>query len=164
VDVAGRWGIPFHEEDLGLTLGVWGYPMGRISSCRSSVPSTPRDLGAQVAEGFGDPLNNLVTGNPWTPLLDSVRAGRGSPASTNGPATSRRWPISSAPRSTIMRQFARFIGSGERALIRHQEENLPPNPSFSQRDDRGSPGALENSARRPGMISQAANVSEVSKQ
>src|SRR5215475_1298270 len=23
VDVAGRWGIPHHQEDLGLTMGVW---------------------------------------------------------------------------------------------------------------------------------------------
>ena len=28
VDVAGRWGIPYHENDLGITFGVWGIPEG----------------------------------------------------------------------------------------------------------------------------------------
>ena len=28
VDVMGRWGVPYHEEDLGLTLGSWGVPEG----------------------------------------------------------------------------------------------------------------------------------------
>src|SRR5207245_8583773 len=52
VDVAGRWGIPFHEEDLGLTLGKWGGP-GRgyivVAVLRSS---TPRHLRVSVAEGL----------------------------------------------------------------------------------------------------------------
>ena len=30
VDVAGRWGIPYHEQDLGITLGVWGIPEAPI--------------------------------------------------------------------------------------------------------------------------------------
>ena len=64
VDVAGRWGIPFHEEDLGLTLGAWGIPEGPYIVVPVLGPSTPRDLGGQVAEGFGDPWNLLVTGNP----------------------------------------------------------------------------------------------------
>ena len=55
VDVAGRWGVPFHEDDLGLTFGAWGLPEGPYLVVPILGPSTPRDLSGQVAEGFGDP-------------------------------------------------------------------------------------------------------------
>src|SRR5215469_6052053 len=44
VDVAGRWGIPFHEEDLGLTLGTWGVPEGPylVVPVRAVDPARPR--------------------------------------------------------------------------------------------------------------------------
>jgi len=44
----------------------WGYPRGRISSCRSSVPRPRATSAPKLQRGFGDPWNNLVTGNPWT--------------------------------------------------------------------------------------------------
>jgi phospholipid-binding lipoprotein MlaA len=163
VDVAGRWGIPFHEEDLGLTLGVWGVPEGPYLVVPILGPSTPRDLGAQVAEGFGDPWNNLVTGNPWT--LYWIPFVRGGVAGID--QRSRYIETLADIERTSLDYYATIRSlyrQRREALIRHQEENLPPNPSFTQRDDRGSPGALANSASRPGMISQAANVSEVSKQ
>ena len=113
VDVAGRWGIPYHEQDLGVTLGVWGIPEGPYLVVPVLGPSDPRDLGGEVAEGFADPWNRS---SPATlhPLLDSVCARRGLPASISGRATSTRSPISSAPRSTIMRRSARSIGSAGR--------------------------------------------------
>ena len=85
--IAGRWGVPFHEEDLGLTLGTWGVPEGPYLVVPILGPSTPRDLGGQVAEGFGDPWNRLVTGSPWNlywiPFVRGGVAGgiceRGSP-------------------------------------------------------------------------------------
>src|ERR1700746_1560082 len=43
VDVAGRWGIPFHEEDLGLTLGTWGIPEGPYLGVAGLGPSAPGD-------------------------------------------------------------------------------------------------------------------------
>lgn len=162
VDVAGRWGIPFHEEDLGLTLGVWGIPEGPYIVVPILGPSTPRDLGGQVAEGFGDPWNRLVTGNPWT--LYWIPFVRGGVAGID--QRSRYIETLADIERTSLDYYAtiRSLYRQRRAaLIRHQEENLPPNPSFTQRDDRGSPGALANSASRPAMISQAANVSEVSK-
>lgn len=66
VDVAGRWGIPYHEQDLGITLGVWGVPAGPYLVVPILGPSDPRDLAAEFAEGYGDPWNRLVTGNPFT--------------------------------------------------------------------------------------------------
>jgi len=163
VDVAGRWGIPFHEEDLGLTLGVWGVPEGPYIVVPILGPSTPRDLGGQVAEGFGDPWNNLVTGNPWT--LYWIPFVRGGVAGID--QRSRYIETLADIERTSLDYYATIRSlyrQRREALIRHQEENLPPPVGVSQRDNRGSPGAPANSASRAGMISQAANVSEVSKQ
>jgi len=163
VDVAGRWGIPFHEEDLGLTLGAWGVPEGPYIVVPILGPSTPRDLGGQVAEGFGDPWNNLVTGNPWT--LYWIPFVRGGVAGID--QRSRYIETLADIERTSLDYYATIRSlyrQRREALIRHQEENLPPPVGVSQRDNRGSPGAPANSASRAGMISQAANVSEVSKQ
>jgi phospholipid-binding lipoprotein MlaA len=162
VDVAGRWGTPFHEEDLGLTLGVWGIPEGPYIVVPILGPSTPRDLGGQFAEGFGDPWNILVTGNPWTLYwIPFVRGG------VSGIDQRSRYieTLNDIERTSL--DYYATIRSLYRqrraALIRNDRENLPPNPSFTKRDDRGSPPGLASSATHPAMVSQAANVSEVSK-
>jgi phospholipid-binding lipoprotein MlaA len=162
VDVAGRWGIPYHEEDLGLTLGVWGVPEGPYIVVPVLGPSTPRDLGGQVAEGFGDPWNNLVTGNPWTLYwIPFVRGG------VNGIDQRSRYIETLADIERTSLDYYATIRSLYRqrraALIRHEDENLPPKAGFTQRDDRGSPGTLANSATRRAVVSEAANVSEVVK-
>ena len=55
IDVAGRWGqLPYHEQDLGVTFGVWGIPEGPYLVVPVLGPSDPRDLVGQVGEGFGD--------------------------------------------------------------------------------------------------------------
>src|SRR5712671_7744290 len=163
IDVAGRWGeLPYHEDDLGLTFGVWGIPEGPYLVIPVLGPSTPRDLTGQVAEGFGDPFNYIVTGNPYT--LYWIPFVRGGVAGID--QRSRYIETLADIERTSLDYYATIRSlyrQRREALIRHQEENLPPNPSFSQRDDRSSPGALANSARRAGLIHQAANVSEVSK-
>jgi phospholipid-binding lipoprotein MlaA len=162
VDVAGRWGIPYHEEDLGLTLGTWGIPEGPYIVVPILGPSTPRDLGGQVAEGFGDPWNNLVTGSPWTLYwIPFVRGG------VSGIDQRSRYieTLTDIERTSL--DYYATIRSLYRqrraALIRNEQENLPPKPGFTQRDDRGSPGAPVKLATRPAQISEAAIVSEVFK-
>jgi phospholipid-binding lipoprotein MlaA len=162
VDVAGRWGTPFHEEDLGLTFGAWGIPEGPYIVVPVLGPSTPRDLGGQVAEGFGDPWNRLVTGSPWTLYwIPFVRGG------VSGIDQRSRYIETLADIERTSLDYYATIRSLYRqrraALIRNERENLPPNPSFSQRDDRGPGGAVANSAARPAVLSEAASVSEVSK-
>ena len=45
IDVAGRWGqLPYHEQDLGVTFGVWGVPEGPYLVVPVLGPSNPRDL------------------------------------------------------------------------------------------------------------------------
>jgi phospholipid-binding lipoprotein MlaA len=162
VDVAGRWGIPFHEEDLGLTFGAWGIPEGPYIVVPVLGPSTPRDLGGQVAEGFGDPWNLLVTGNPYTLYwIPFVRGG------TAGIDQRSRYIETLADIERTSLDYYATIRSLYRqrraALIRRERENLPPPVGVSQRDDRRSVGALTNSPVQTAVVSQAANVSEVVK-
>jgi phospholipid-binding lipoprotein MlaA len=163
VDVMGRWGVPYHEEDLGLTLGSWGVPEGPYLIVPILGPSTPRDLGGQVAEGFGDPWNRLVSGNPWT--LYWIPYARGA---LSGIDTRSRYIETLADIERTSLDYYATIRSLYRqrraALIRHEkEEELPPKAGFSRREDHGSPFTSVNTAARPAMISDASNLSEVSK-
>ena len=162
VDVAGRWGIPFHEEDLGLTLGAWGIPEGPYIVVPVLGPSTPRDLGGQVAEGFGDPWNLLVTGNPYTLYwIPFVRGG------VSGIDQRSRYIETLADIERTSLDYYATIRSLYRqrraALIRRERENLPPPVGVSQRDDWRSVGTLANSPVRTAVVPQAASVSEVVK-
>ena len=150
VDVAGRWGVPYHEEDLGLTLGAWGVPEGPYLVVPILGPSTPRDLGGQVAEGFGDPW----TGNPWTLYwIPFVRGG------VSGIDTRSRYIETLADIERTSLDYYATIRSLYRqrrtALIRHeQEENLPPKAGFTRREDRGTPSTVARSAVGPGVVSE----------
>src|SRR5229473_1268950 len=163
VDVAGRWGIPFHEEDLGLTLGAWGVPEGPYIVVPILGPSTPRDLGAQVAEGFGDPWNNLVTGNPWT--LYWIPFVRGGVAGID--QRSRYIETLADIERTSLDYYATIRSlyrQRREALIRHQkEQNLPPPSSFARNGRPAVPAATANPAAQAVFVSQSANVSEVSR-
>jgi phospholipid-binding lipoprotein MlaA len=163
VDVAGRWGVPFHEADLGLTLGTWGVPEGPYLVVPILGPSTPRDLGGQVAEGFGDPWTIIVTGTPYTLYwIPFVRGG------VAGIDTRSRYIETLADIERTSLDYYATIRSLYRqrraALIRHEkEENLPPKAGFSQRQDQSSPDTFVNSAARPDIISDASQASEVSR-
>src|SRR5437762_9060370 len=163
IDVAGRWGeLPYHEDDLGLTFAVWGVPEGPYLVVPVLGPSTPRDLGGQVAEGFGDPFNRLVTGNPYT--LYWIPFVRGGVAGID--QRSRYIETLADIERTSLDYYAtiRSLYRQRRAaLIRHERENLPPPAGFSQRDDRRSPAAFANATARRTVISEASNVPEVAK-
>jgi len=161
VDVMGRWGIPYHEEDLGLTFGSWGIPEGPYIVVPILGPSTPRDLGGQVAEGFGDPFNLMVTGNPYT--LYWIPFVRGA---VSGIDQRSRYIETLADIERTSLDYYATIRSLYRqrraALIRHEQENLPPPVGVSQRDNRDAPASSVNLAVRPAIISRGSNISEVS--
>jgi phospholipid-binding lipoprotein MlaA len=163
VDVMGRWGVPYHEEDLGLTLGTWGIPEGPYLVIPILGPSTPRDFGGQIAEGFGDPWNRLVTGDPWTlywiPFVRGLASGidqRSRYIETLADIERTSLDYYATIRSLYRQRRA--------ALIRHEpEEALPPKPGFSLRHDRGAPATAVNLAARPAIMPDTTNVFEVSK-
>jgi phospholipid-binding lipoprotein MlaA len=164
LDVAGRWGeLPYHEDDLGLTFGVWGIPEGPYLVVPVLGPSTPRDLGGQVAEGFGDPFNYIVTGNPYT--LYWIPFVRGGVAGID--QRSRYIETLADIERTSLDYYAtiRSLYRQRRAaLIRHEkEQNLPPPSSFSRNDSPAAPASAKNLAGRPVFVSETPNVPEVSR-
>jgi len=164
IDVAGRWGeLPYHEDDLGLTFGVWGIPEGPYLVVPVLGPATPRDLGGQVAEGFGDPFNRLVTGNPYT--LYWIPFVRGGVAGID--QRSRYIETLADIERTSLDYYAtiRSLYRQRRAaLIRHEkEQNLPPPSSFSRNDSPAAPVSAKSLAARPVFVSETPNVPEVSR-
>src|ERR1700756_5342526 len=163
IDVAGRWGqLPYHEQDLGVTFGVWGIPEGPYLVVPLLGPSDPRDLVGQTAEGFGDPFNRLVTANPYTLYwIPFVRGG------VSGIDQRSRYIETLADIERTSLDYYATIRSLYRqrraALIRRERENLPPPVGVSQRDDWRSVGTLANSPALTAVIPQAASVSEVVK-
>jgi phospholipid-binding lipoprotein MlaA len=164
VDVVGRWGqIPYHEEDLGVTFGVWGIPEGPYLVIPVLGPSNPRDLVGQVGEGFGDPWTVLVTGNPYT--LYWIPFVRGGVAGID--QRSRYIETLADIERTSLDYYAtiRSLYRQRRAaLIRHEkEQNLPPPSSFAQRGSRSSSAATTGPAAQTVFVSEAATVPEVSR-
>jgi phospholipid-binding lipoprotein MlaA len=59
-DVATQMGIPYHSNDLGVTLASWGFIEGPYIVVPVFGPSNPRDLIGQVGDGFADPGNYVA--------------------------------------------------------------------------------------------------------
>ena len=159
-DVAGRWGqLPYHEQDLGVTFGVWGIPEGPYVVVPVLGPSDPRDLVGQTAEGFGDPFNRLVTGNPYT--LYWIPFVRGGVAGID--QRSRYIETLADIERTSLDYYAtiRSLYRQRRAaLVRGERENLPPPASFSGNI---SPAASVNPQPGTAIVSAAQTASEVAR-
>ena len=56
-DVAADWGYPYHDEDFGQTLAVWGVPEGPYVMLPLFGPSNPRDAVGLVVDFLTDPFN-----------------------------------------------------------------------------------------------------------
>lgn len=73
-DVASELGIPFHDEDFGQTLAVWGVGEGFYIMLPILGPSNPRDVAGLVSEFYLDPVN-IYLRNEDLDYLTYVRAG-----------------------------------------------------------------------------------------
>ncbi len=72
-DVGGDIGLPYHDEDFGQTLAVWGVGEGPYLVLPVLGPSNPRDTVGIVADGFIDPMNMYLE-NTNRSYLAYVRA------------------------------------------------------------------------------------------
>jgi phospholipid-binding lipoprotein MlaA len=76
-DVAGEWGLEFHNEDLGQTLAVWGVPSGPYFVLPLVGPTTTRDNWAWFVNLFLDPLHAwAVVAGPWVIVPSHIAAQR----------------------------------------------------------------------------------------
>lgn len=156
-DLAGRWGIPYHYEDFGVTLGVWGIGPGPYLVVPVLGPSDPRDLGGDIVEGYVDPWDYVASdqGYVWIPFIRSAISGidtRARYIKTLADLKRTSLDYYAAIRALYLQRRA--------ALIRH-EENVPPNPSLSRRAYPAVRAAWTNPAPATAVTYQARNGSEV---
>jgi phospholipid-binding lipoprotein MlaA len=131
IDVAAKTGLPYHDQDFGLTFAVWGIGSGPYLVLPILGPSNPRDLAGTVAEGFADPWNNLASDNGYT-WVTFVRD------AVSGIDERSRYLDSLADLERTSLDYYAAIRSLYRqrraALIHHEQHNLPANPSLGQGD------------------------------
>ncbi len=60
-DVATGWGMPYHSEDFGQTMGYYGVGEGPYMVIPLGGPACPRDIGGGVVDGYLNPLGYI----PW---------------------------------------------------------------------------------------------------
>jgi phospholipid-binding lipoprotein MlaA len=159
VDVAGRWGIRHHEQDLGVTFGVWGIPEGPYIIIPVLGPSNPRDLVGQVGESFGDPWNILAADHHYV-WVTFVRGG------VSGIDQRSRYIETLADIERTSLDYYATIRSLYRqrraALIRGDQKDLPPNPGFTEKRGPGS-SPISVAGSWSGVVgSQVANLPRVS--
>jgi phospholipid-binding lipoprotein MlaA len=58
-DWAGKMGVPEHDSDFGVTLGVYGVGDGPYLVMPFIGPAPPRDLVGRVADAFMDPFRYI---------------------------------------------------------------------------------------------------------
>jgi phospholipid-binding lipoprotein MlaA len=161
VDVAGRWGIPYRDNDLGITFGVWGIPEGPYLVVPLLGPSDPRDLAGLGIQSFGDPWNRLTSGEPWT--LYWIPYARGGVTALD--QRTRYLDTLADIERTSLDYYAtiRSLYRQRRAaLVRGEHGNLPPNPGFTLNAPE-SPG-LANSPPPTSVAAAVQDGSEVSGQ
>lgn len=155
IDVAGRMGVAYHEQDFGITFGVWGVGPGPYLVVPILGPSDPRDLTGSVAEDFADPWNQLASDNGFL-YLTFVRG-----AISGIDQRSRYLSTLADLERTSLDYYAtlRSIYFQRRAaLIRHEKTTLP-HPGLTL--EAPVPVADANPQPRSGVISEADNDSEV---
>ncbi len=62
-DAAAHFGLPYHNEDFGQTLAVWGVAEGPYLMVPFIGPSNPRDLAGLAADIFMDPFFHIADAN-----------------------------------------------------------------------------------------------------
>jgi phospholipid-binding lipoprotein MlaA len=122
VDVATKAGIPYHTNDLGITLATWGVEGGPYLMLPILGPSNPRDLVGDVGDSFGDP-GNIVASDHNKIFATFARA-----AAAGIDERSRNIESLAEIERTSLDYYAtiRSLARQRRAAqIRHQKEDVP---------------------------------------
>jgi len=122
VDVATKAGVPYHTNDLGITLATWGVASGPYLMLPVLGPSNPRDAFGDAADSFGDP-GNIVASDYNRIWASFVRA-----ATSGIDERSRNIESLAEIERTSLDYYAtiRSLARQRRAAqIRHQKEDVP---------------------------------------
>jgi phospholipid-binding lipoprotein MlaA len=124
-DPATQIGLPYHTNDLGITLATWGFPEGPYIMVPVLGPSNPRDLIGQVGDSYADPGNRVASAYHfmWASFARAAASGIDE--------RSRNIENLADIERTSLDYYAtiRSLYRQRRAAqIRHEPENLP-NPS-----------------------------------
>jgi phospholipid-binding lipoprotein MlaA len=122
IDVAAKLGVPYHTNDLGITLATWGVAPGPYLMLPILGPSNPRDTFGDIADGFGDPGNIVASDHNrlWAAILRSAVSGIDE--------RSRNIESLAEIERTSLDFYAtvRSLARQRRAAqIRHQKEDVP---------------------------------------
>jgi phospholipid-binding lipoprotein MlaA len=121
-DVAAKFGVPFHTNDMGITLATWGISSGPYLMLPVLGPSNPRDFFGDIADGFGDPGNIVASDHHrlWAAVLRGAVSGIDE--------RSRNIENLAEIERTSLDYYAtiRSLARQRRAAqIRHQKEDVP---------------------------------------
>jgi phospholipid-binding lipoprotein MlaA len=135
-DVAKLMGIPYHSNDLGVTLAVWGFVEGPYVIVPVLGPSNPRDIIGQIGDGLADP-GNYVAGQHhlyYAVLARTVTSGID--------ARSRNIETLADIEKTALDNYATIRSlyrQRRQAQIRHEQTNLPSANPLSGSDGGSEP-------------------------
>ncbi|HTZ34454.1 MAG TPA: VacJ family lipoprotein [Stellaceae bacterium] len=122
VDVATKAGIPYHTNDLGITLATWGMQSGPYLMLPILGPSNPRDLAGDIADGFGDPGNVVASDNGYLWVAFTRGAVSGIDERSRNIESLAEIERTSLDYYATIRSLAR---QRRAAQIRHQKEDVP---------------------------------------
>lgn len=121
-DVAALIGIPYHSNDLGVTLATWGFAEGPYIMVPVLGPSSPRDLAGQVGDSFIDPGDYVASQH------HVIYAAIARTATAGIDARSRNIESLADIEKTALDYYATIRSlyrQRRQAQIRHENSNLP---------------------------------------
>jgi phospholipid-binding lipoprotein MlaA len=130
-DIAAQAGVPYHSNDLGVTLATWGFVEGPYIIVPVLGPSNPRDLVGKVGESFADPGDYVA----WNHHLWVAILARGATSGID--ERSRNIDSLAEIERTALDYYATIRSlyrQRRQAQIRHEQSDLP-NPSPVQGSD-----------------------------
>ena len=130
-DVATQMGIPYHWNDLGITLATWGFVEGPYVIVPVLGPSNPRDLIGKVGDGFADPANYVASQHHFLVAVFARTAVSGIDQRERNIETLAEIERTALDYYATIRSLYR---QRREALIRHGQTNLP-NPTPVQSGD-----------------------------
>ncbi len=138
-DVAGRIGIPYHTNDMGITFATYGIDEGPYLVAPVLGPTNPRDMVGKVGDSFLDPVTYVAGNNDWwyVPLSRTVVSGI-DVRSRNIEALADIEKTSLDFYATIRSLFRQRRA----AEIRHENSNLPNPTHIAEQRGRAQPGGF----------------------